>query len=604
MSRRGLLPVDGRGLSLAGEGLVTAFAVIVAMALAPAPAQAFSADTGSRNAGAPAAYSTSVSLRANSAAAKKPKSNGNCSVGQMLVAALNPFSNCQPLNQAGQAVVNTVASLPGTIAGAAATGVMDQVTAWMVQAAQTISGWVVKEAGVITRPELDAAWYLNLFSGLAALGAALAGLVALIALGSAAIRKDPDALGEVIYGIARAGIGTSVVVALTIIALTAADSISNGFARQMPADFYKTLASQWGGSGWGGFGAAALAFVVAFVATIAGLFVWLELLVREAAIYIAVLFFPVALAASIWPALQMWVRRLGMLLLMFVLLRPVVVIVLALAGSVTSEGLAFGQGGIPHSVGTILAGVVIFALAAFTPWALMFLLGTEVGVLHGRGGGSANGRASTRRAGEGGEDARVGGSLTSGQPRLASGGELASATAGGGGSAADGAGGVGGPRIASLGGSGAPGGGGSGGSIAAAAGSTGVAAGAIGRASRQLGAHAAARIQVASGRPGVAPGGVLPAAMGFNGSQTHGGSARAAEPPDGGSPAAGAATFVDSIDPPSPPSAADASLSGAADDAPAQSMPPASAEVTDDGQSGEKGPPYSSGEGEAGGARE
>ena len=201
MSRRGLLPVDGRELSLAGGGLVTAFAVIVAMALAPAPARALSADTGSRNAGAPPAYSTSVSLRASSAEAKKSKSNGNCSVGQMLVAALNPFSNCQPLNQAGQALVNTVASLPGTIAGAAATGVMDQVTAWMVQAAQTISGWVVKEAGVITRPELDAAWYLNLFSGLAALGAALAGLVALIALGSAAIRKDPDALGEVIYGI-------------------------------------------------------------------------------------------------------------------------------------------------------------------------------------------------------------------------------------------------------------------------------------------------------------------------------------------------------------------------------------------------------------------
>ena len=86
-----------------------------------------------------------------------------------------------------------------------------------------------------------------------------------IALGSAAIRKDPDALGEVIYGIGRAGIGTSVVVALTIIALTAADGISNEFAKQMPAAFYKTLATQWGGSGWGGFGAAALAFFGAAV---------------------------------------------------------------------------------------------------------------------------------------------------------------------------------------------------------------------------------------------------------------------------------------------------------------------------------------------------
>ena len=279
---------------------MAAFAVMVAMAIRAAARPSVLGSDGVLGT-APRRPSTarSVSLARELSGGEEGKiERATAASGQMLLAALNPLSNCQPLNQAGQAVVNTVASLPGTIAGAAATGVMDQVTAWMVQAAQTISGWVVKEADVITRPELDAAWYLSLFSGLAALGAALAGLVALIALGSAAIRKDPDALGEVIYGIGRAGIGTSVVVALTIIALTAADSISNGFARQMPADFYKTLASQWGGSGWGGFGAAALAFLVAFVATIAGLVVWLELIVREAAIYIAVLFFPVALAAA------------------------------------------------------------------------------------------------------------------------------------------------------------------------------------------------------------------------------------------------------------------------------------------------------------------
>src|SRR6202035_2334137 len=350
-------------------------------------------------------------------------SNGNCSAPALLINVVNPFSHCNVVSQG----INGVPQIPGDVAGligSAAGDVMDQVTAWMVQAAQTISGWVVKEAGVIAHPELTAGWYLHLFSGLAALGGALAGLVALIALGSAAIRKDPDALGEVIYGIARAGIGTSVVIALTIIALSAADAIANGFAAQMPADFYKTLASQWGGSGFGGLGAAALAILVAFVATIAGLLVWLELIVREAAIYIAVLFFPIGLAASIGPALRSWVRRLSMLLLMFVLLRPVVVIVLALAGSVTASGLFFGSGSIPHSVGTILAGVVIFALAAFAPWSLMFLLGTEIGVMHSRAGTAAGSRGSSGGSAGG----RAGGGLAT-APMLA-GGELAMAGAG------------------------------------------------------------------------------------------------------------------------------------------------------------------------------
>ena len=43
--------------------------------------------------------------------------------------------------------------------------------------------------------------------------------------------------------------------------------------------------------------------LIALVEVFAAVFVWLELIVRGAAIYIAVLFFPVVLAASIWPAL-------------------------------------------------------------------------------------------------------------------------------------------------------------------------------------------------------------------------------------------------------------------------------------------------------------
>ena len=278
--------------SHAGPQQLTVLIVLSAL-LAAMPTAARAASSG----GAPAAYSSAVTGGAPASPPAKHPSPG-CGVGSTLLNTLNPFSHCNPARQA----LGAAASIPGELAGAAASGIMDEVTGWMVQAAQTISGWVVKEAGTITHPDLEASWYLRLFSGLAALGGALAGLVGLIALASAAVRKDPDALGEVIYGVARAGIGTSVVIALTIIALSAADWISNQFAQQMPADFYKTLAEQWGGSGWGGFGAAALAFLVAFVATIAGLLVWLELIVREAAIYIAVLFFPVGLAASIWPA--------------------------------------------------------------------------------------------------------------------------------------------------------------------------------------------------------------------------------------------------------------------------------------------------------------
>ncbi len=253
----------------------------------------------------------------------------------------------------------------------------------------------------------------------------------------------------------------------------------------------------------------------------AGLVVWIELIVREAAIYIAVLFFPVGLAASIWPALRSWVRRLSMLLLMFVLLRPVVVIVLALAGSVTASGLSFGNGSIPHSVGTILAGLVIFALAAFTPWALMFLLGTEIGVMYSRGGNSGG------RSGQSSSSSERGGGGLAAEPALAGAGGMAGAGGGAGGASAGGGGGM---RMASLGGSGSGG--------AAASGGVDRSSGRMGRrgggrggqGGRAAGPARRGADQVAAGRSGVTPGGIFPPEDGALGGGSASSQSRTADP--------------------------------------------------------------------------
>ena len=55
---------------------------------------------------------------------------------------------------------------------------------------------------------------------------------------------------------------------------------------------WSTVAHAWGTNGFGGFGSSALAMLIALVEVFAAIFVWLELIVRDAAIYLAVLFFP------------------------------------------------------------------------------------------------------------------------------------------------------------------------------------------------------------------------------------------------------------------------------------------------------------------------
>ncbi len=267
-------------------------------------------------------------------------------------------------------------TVAGGAAGAVGNGILNVVAEWVIGAATQVTGFVAAEMQKTTTPQLQSAWFEAQFQPMADLGAALGLLVALIALASAAVRRSPEALAGALAGVARAGIGTGLVVALTAIGLRIADEVSSAVLANSPHTFWAAAAHAWGTKGFGGFGSSALATLIALVEVFAAIFVWLELIVRDAAIYVAVLFFPVVLAASIWPALGSWPGRLGRLLLLFVILKPVAVIVLSLAGNAAAAGLSFG-GGVSGSVGTILAATVIFALAAFAPWALMYLLAAD-----------------------------------------------------------------------------------------------------------------------------------------------------------------------------------------------------------------------------------
>jgi hypothetical protein len=324
--------------------------------------------------------------------AKKSNGNGNCSASALILNAANPFSHCNLASQAA----NGVAQVPGDVAGvagAAAKGlagdVMDQVTLWMVQAAQTVDGDVMKAATSTTTPELSAPWYQQEFGYLAFFGAALAAIVALLGVFSAAVRGDPYALGEIFYGILRAAIVTAMVISLTLLALKVADGISGDVAQHMPRQFFQTLASAWGTKGWGGLASSALAFVAALVEVIVAVLLWIELLFRDAAIYVAVLFFPFTVAMAIWPRLSDAHSKLVRILGVFIVFKPAALIVMMTGANLLLGGVSF-YGGVGKSVGTILAGLAVLAMAAFAPWALLHLAGLDAGVM---------GSSSTRRRG-------------------------------------------------------------------------------------------------------------------------------------------------------------------------------------------------------------
>jgi hypothetical protein len=144
--------------------------------------------------------------------------------------------------------------------------------------------------------------------------------------------------------------------------------------------FMTTVAAALSG---GGSQPAVPAFIVFLggIAVVVGAFlVWIELLVRAAAVYVAVLFLPLALASLAWPAIAHWCRRLVDTLAALILGKFVIVAVLSLAAGALNAGTGGsggtagngGQGG--GSFADVLGGAALLLLAALAPWALFRLL--------------------------------------------------------------------------------------------------------------------------------------------------------------------------------------------------------------------------------------
>jgi hypothetical protein len=111
-----------------------------------------------------------------------------------------------------------------------------------------------------------------------------------------------------------------------------------------------------------------LAFFIGLFAVAAGFALWIELLLREAAVYVVVLMLPVAFAALAWPARRIWAIRAIELLVALILSKFAIVAVLSLGGAAISAAPS------DHSVTGAMAGTVLVLLAAMSPWALLRLI--------------------------------------------------------------------------------------------------------------------------------------------------------------------------------------------------------------------------------------
>lgn len=285
------------------------------------------------------------------------------------------------LNPCNLPVVGNVCdAVAGAVKKAAAEAgefVMRSVTAWVTNAAVWVAGKVGELIENTSSPDLRAGWFEGQYQAMLAIAGALALLMLMLAVIQSVIRQDIWVLIRGAFGyLPMAFIFAGVAIAATGLLVAITDDMSTAVVQslgteqsdnllQAVGDAYKNALDE--DSGIPLFGV----FLGAIILALGAFVLWLEMIIRDAAIYICVFFLPLTFVAMVWPATSRWARRLVELLIAIILAKFVIISILTLATAAIantgaeSDSTTFEQ---------MLAGSAILVLAAWSPFALLRMI--------------------------------------------------------------------------------------------------------------------------------------------------------------------------------------------------------------------------------------
>jgi hypothetical protein len=273
---------------------------------------------------------------------------------------------------AGGHVGSAVGTLVGGGARRAATATVGlaAIVAAVMGGARYALKETAKVIGATTRPDLESTWFSSFYWRMAAVSALLTLPFLFAAAVQAMIRSDLPMLGRAAFGYLPLGLlAVGVAAPLTMLLLAGSDEMS-AIVSSASGHAGASFLDRAGGAAGAISAASGNLFVLFFIGLLtaaATITLWVELLVRQAAVYVIVLMLPLFFAAMVWPARRVWAIRAVELLVALILSKFAIVAVLALGGA------ALGHTVLP-SPETDLTGATLVLLAAFSPWALLRLL--------------------------------------------------------------------------------------------------------------------------------------------------------------------------------------------------------------------------------------
>ena len=262
-------------------------------------------------------------------------------------------------------------SAGSSVADAGASAILTAMASWVVSGA----AWLLDQLGGVlassTTIDVSASWFTTHYQVMVVIAGAAAAPLLLGAMLQAIYRQSTEHLVRAaLVHLPLAFLLSGVAVELVRLSLAATDALCATVSAGNGADLDTALS----GLATTLVGQVALGDqgVPSFVVLLTGLLVavgafllWIELVVRAAAVYVTVLFLPLALLSLVWPAIAHWCRRLVDTLAALVLSKFVIVAILSLAtGAIDSSG----------GFATVLSGAALLIVAAFAPFTLLRLI--------------------------------------------------------------------------------------------------------------------------------------------------------------------------------------------------------------------------------------
>nr|WP_225448476.1 hypothetical protein [Streptacidiphilus sp. P02-A3a] len=253
------------------------------------------------------------------------------------------------------------------------TGVTDSVDPLqsLASACATAAAWVIRKLSeginATTTVDFTNASFLRTYAVVFGASTFLTLILWLLAVAKRAARGVPlyQAIGEAIGFLWLTVIASAFTPLILYTIVSATDGITTGIASGTKTDTANYLGSFANALTGGNIGGGPIILVlVSLIAILAAAVLWIEMLIRAAMLYVGALLGTAVYAGLVDKQLWKHVRRWAGVMVAVDLIKPVIVIILGLAGAIASNA------GANDAFSTVLSGVAILVLSIFASSAI------------------------------------------------------------------------------------------------------------------------------------------------------------------------------------------------------------------------------------------